>query len=104
MAVLGWQVHQIRHPNAGLLLGWRSRAAANLDRSMSEAEIHSGNPLNLFREKRPPLAALVVRQDATGQARHEVGLNVRCGPQLHALPALLRLAGSLGNCRSLLPY
>jgi hypothetical protein len=82
MAVLGWQVHQIRHPNAGLLLGWRSRAAANLDRSMSEAEIHSDNPLNLFRENRPPLAALVVRQDATGQARHEVGLNVRCGPRV----------------------
>ena len=25
------------------------------------------------------------------------------GPQLYALPALLRMAGSLGNCRSLLP-
>jgi hypothetical protein len=100
MGVLGWQVHQIRHPNAGLLLGWRSRAAANLDRSMSEADIHSGNPLNLFRENRPPLAALVVRQDATGQARHEVGLNVRCGPQLRAHPMMLPMAGSPVNCRS----
>jgi len=83
MAVLGEQVHQIRHPNAGLLLGWRSRSAANLDRSMTEAEIHSAKPRNLFRESQPPLATLVVRQDDTGQARHEVGLNVRCGLGLY---------------------
>lgn len=81
MAVLGWQVHHIRHPNAGLLLGWRSRAAAKLDRSITQAEIHSAKTRNLFRENQPPLAALVVRQDNTGQARHKVGLNVRCGPQ-----------------------
>lgn len=49
-----------------------------------------------------------IRENWIRVGLHMSGLNYSTndciGPQLHALPMMLPMAGSLGNCRSLLPY